>query len=88
MVQTGQTARRPGPPKTKSAYAFAPHRVCSEANIIVRRKGFIYMCGNNSCLWIIIILIILFSCGNNCGFGGCGCGCGCNNNCGCNDGCC
>ena len=35
--------------------------------------------GNNSCLWIILILIILFGCG---GCGGCdncnnGCGCGC-----------
>ena len=46
------------------------------------------MCGNNSGLWIIIILIILFSCGG-CGnsWGGCGCGnncgCGCGNNCGC-----
>ena len=49
------------------------------------------MCGNNSGLWIIIVLIQLFSCG---GFGyGCGCGntCGgcCENNCGCNNcGCC
>jgi len=43
--------------------------------------------GGNSCLWIILILIILFcGCGNN-GFGGCG---GCNNGCnnGCNTGCC
>lgn len=32
--------------------------------------------GNNSCLWIILILIILFGCG----------GCGCDNN-GCNNGC-
>lgn len=43
-----------------------------------------HMCGNNSCIWIILILIILFCCGG-CGFGNCGCGgCGCdNNNCGC-----
>ncbi|MBQ8935250.1 MAG: hypothetical protein IJ049_02450 [Oscillospiraceae bacterium] len=37
-------------------------------------------CGNNSCLWAILIIIILFSCcgcGNN-GFGGCNNGCGCN----------
>ncbi len=48
------------------------------------------MWGNNSCIWIII-LILLFSCcgcGNNtCGASndcGCGNGCGCNNNsCGC-----
>ena len=31
--------------------------------------------GGNSCLWIILLIIIL-----------CGCG-GCNNNCGCNNGC-
>ena len=36
--------------------------------------------GGNGCLWIIILIIILFSCG------GCGNGC-CNNNCGCNNGC-
>ena len=49
------------------------------------------MCGNNGCLWLIIILIILFACngsgfgcGNNCG---CGCNCGCNNNCGCDNNC-
>lgn len=43
--------------------------------------------GNNGCIWLIIIIVLLFSCGNN----GCGCGCG-NNDCGCggnNDcGCC
>lgn len=52
-------------------------------------KGIKTMCGNNSCLWIIIILIILFSCGG-CGSIGCG-GCGCDNGCGCNNnncGCC
>ena len=48
------------------------------------------MCGNNSGLWIIIILIILFSCGGCGNSWGCGnnCGgnnCGCDNNCG---GCC
>lgn len=44
--------------------------------------------GNNSCLWIIIILIILFcGCGNN-GLGGAN-ECGCNGGCGCgNNGCC
>ncbi len=36
--------------------------------------------GGNSCLWIIILIIILFSCG------GCGNSCG-GNNCGCNNGC-
>ena len=47
------------------------------------------MCGNNSGLWIIIILIILFSCGGCGNSWGCGnncCGsnnCGCDNNCGC-----
>ena len=48
------------------------------------------MCGNNSGLWIIIVLILLFSCGGF-GYGGCGgcnnCSCGCENNCGCNCGC-
>ncbi len=32
--------------------------------------------GGNSCLWIILILIILFGCG--------GCGNGCGNSCDCN----
>ncbi len=42
---------------------------------------------NNNGLWILILIIILFGCGNGCGFGsGCGCdnGCGCSNGCGCN----
>ena len=48
------------------------------------------MCGNNSGLWIIIVLILLFSCG---GFGyGCGSNCCCENtccnNCGCGGSCC
>ena len=29
--------------------------------------------GNNSCLWIILILIILFGCGGGCGCNNCGC---------------
>ena len=40
---------------------------------------------NNSNVWLIILIIILFGCGNN-GFGGCGCNndcCGGNNGCGC-----
>jgi len=44
-------------------------------------------CGNGgNCLWIIIILILLFCCGG-CGFGG---NCGCNNCCNdcCNNNCC
>lgn len=36
--------------------------------------------GGNSCLWIILLLIILFSCGGN--WGSCGCNNNCNNNCG------
>lgn len=36
---------------------------------------------NNSSLWIIILIIILFGCGG-CGFNS---GCGCNNNCGCDN---
>ena len=41
-------------------------------------------CGNNnSCLWVLIIIILLFGCGGcNNGCGGCGNGCGCNNGCG------
>ena len=37
-------------------------------------------CNNcNNGLWIIILIIILFGCGNN--------DCGCNNNCGCGNNC-
>ena len=56
------------------------------------------MCNNNnSCVWLILsIILVLFGCGgcgNGCGGcgNGCGCGCGCSNNCGCgnsNDCCC
>ena len=35
---------------------------------------------NNSSLWLIILIIILFGCGNGCG---CSNNCGCDNNCGC-----
>lgn len=44
---------------------------------------------NNSSLWIIILIIILFGCGGfgngcGCGYSNNNCGCGCdNNNCGC-----
>ena len=38
----------------------------------------VFGCGNNSCLWAILIIIILFSCCGNNGFGGCNNGCGCN----------
>lgn len=37
-------------------------------------------CNSNNGLWIIILIIILFGCGNGCG---CGNNCGCDNNCGC-----
>lgn len=93
MVQTEVEAaprRSAKTPKRSSAYqknffnrtAYAAGK---QIKIPVRRKGFVDMCGNNSCLWIIIILIVLFACG---GWGGCcnnGCGCdnGCNNGCGC-----
>ena len=48
-------------------------------------EGQPWFCGNNwggcGCLWIIILIIILFSCcGNN---GGSNCGCGGSDNCGC-----
>lgn len=49
------------------------------------------MCGNNGCfggnIWWIIILLLIFGCGNGCNTLGCGCnndnncggcGCGCN----------
>lgn len=53
------------------------------------------MCYNNndcSCVWLILIIIlILFGCGGcNNGYNNCGCNnnCGCSNNCGCgNDSC-
>jgi hypothetical protein len=46
------------------------------------------MCGN-SCLWIIILLILFCGCGNNgfCGGMTTNNGCGCGNNCGCDNGC-
>ena len=54
---------------------------------IVRGKGYFMFCGNNnSCIWIIIILLVLFFACGGCGCGnndGCGCGCGNNNGCGC-----
>ena len=37
---------------------------------------------NNNGLWVLILIIILFGCGN-----GCGNSCGCDNNCGCGNGC-
>ena len=53
-------------------------------------------CGGNSCLWIILILIIIWGCGgnswgcnSNCGCNSCGCGNKCGNSCcGCGDSCC
>lgn len=39
--------------------------------------------GNNSCMWTLIIIAIIFvwlNCFGGCGIG-CGCGCGCGNNC-------
>ena len=40
--------------------------------------------GNNSCLWIILLLICCGGCGNGLGLNnGCGNGCGCNSGCGC-----
>jgi len=41
-------------------------------------------CGNgNNCFWIIIILILLCSCGNGWGGSTCGNNCGCESVCGC-----
>ena len=49
--------------------------------------------GGNSCLWIILILLLCGGCGNNaiggCSSNGCGNGCGCcDNGCGCSNNCC
>ncbi len=45
-------------------------------------------CGNNNgCIWVLIIIILLFGCNGGCGCNsGCGNsnGCGCGNGCGCN----
>ena len=51
------------------------------------------MCGNNGCfganIWWIIILLLIFGCGNGCGCGNtCGGGCGNDNGCGGCGGCC
>lgn len=62
-----------------------------EEKIIRCGERDINMCGNNGCLWIVIIIILLAcgGCGSwgnwGCGNNGCGCngGCGCNNGCGC-----
>lgn len=46
--------------------------------------GFNNNWGGCGCLWIIIIIIVLFSCCGNGFWGGCGNNnCGCGNNCGC-----
>lgn len=49
----------------------------------IRTSEVTKMCFDNncSCIWLIIILVVLFCC---CGNQGCGCG----NNCGCNNSCC
>ncbi|MBR3868485.1 MAG: hypothetical protein IKM66_04150 [Clostridia bacterium] len=43
--------------------------------------------GNNNCSWIIVLIIIILFCNNDCGYGNSSCGynssCGCNNGCGC-----
>ena len=90
MVQTEVEAAPHAPPKNQSHPLHIKKFLNRTAYVAgksiknpVRRKGFVDMCGNNSCLWIIIILIVLFACG---GWGGCcdnGCDNGCNNGCGC-----
>jgi hypothetical protein len=64
------------------------HGICKAQ---VRRKEatmFCNGCNNNNQLWLIILIIILFSGCNN-GYGsGCCNNCGCNNNCGCSNNCC
>ena len=47
--------------------------------------------GGNNCWCIILVILLLFSCGNGCGNScgniGCGGSCGCNNGCGCDNNC-
>jgi len=71
-----------------------PRGVRKEKTLQARRKGstmFCNGCNNNSALWIIILIIILFGCGgcggNSYGYNNCGCGCNNNCGCGCNDNC-
>ena len=47
------------------------------------------MFGNNSCIWIIVLILLFCCCGNGCGNQSMSndCGCGCGNGCG-NNSCC
>ncbi len=64
-----------------------PARRPLRADAFGAEKGKTMFCNgcNNNSLWVLILIIILFGCGNGCG-SNCG-GCGCDNNCGCNSGC-
>jgi hypothetical protein len=81
MAQTGGEGARPG--RNKETRPDPPRGITGNDHISSAEKG-IPMCNNNSALWLIILIIILFGCGN-CGNFGCGnCGDnGCNNGCGC-----
>ena len=75
------------PPDTQLSHLL-PSAQGSPGKIQSAEKGYYMFCNgcNNSSLWLIILIIILFGCGNGCGNNcGCGCGnsCGCGNNCGC-----
>lgn len=55
---------------------------CRTKTALINNTEAQFMCnafGNNSCTWIILLVIILIACN-----GGGDCGCGCNNGCGCN----
>ena len=86
MARTAKAPRRNSKPGAEDTARSAAARRVGAVYVLVRRKGANMFCNNcnNSGLWLIILIIILFGYGNN----GCGsnCGCcndGCNNNCGC-----
>ena len=59
------------------------HRIVQSMTSEVKKTMW---CNNNNCsnVWVILVIIlILFGCGGNCGCGGNNCGCGSNDNCGC-----
>ena len=58
-------ARRHSPLRRRTAGRDAPAQVRRKDNTM-----FCNSCNGNNSLWLIILIIILFGCGNNCG---CGC---------------
>jgi hypothetical protein len=92
MAQTGRKAPAPSKLSAHTRSAARDSGLLFYNNSA--EKGITMFYGNNGgCLWLIIILIILFgcngcgnSCGNNCCCNSCNnsCNCGCDNNsCGC-----